>query len=102
MSYIKVNHQKISVTADKIDDYISLVERNMTKADAEMELLKSQWDGADYLQVSSKWNDINSCESTTEKMKKALSGYADLMREASQMYKDAQARAINRADTLCK
>lgn len=102
MSYIKVNHKKISATADKVDDYISSVERNMTKADGEMELLKNQWDGSDYLQVKSKWNDINSTESTTERMKKALSGYANLMREASRMYKDAQARAVNRANTLCK
>lgn len=102
MAYIKVNHQKMLIAANEIDNYLTQLDKNMASIDTAVISLEKDWNGEDYQQVKTEWNEINSSGSTTDKMKKSLKSYADSIREASKLYKEAQARAINRANALCK
>ena len=102
MAYIKVNYQKMLTAANQIDGYIARIDKNMMVIDSTMLTLGSEWKGEDYQQVKNEWNEINSSGSTTDRMKTTLKSYAGSIREASKMYKEAQLRAINRANNLCK
>ena len=102
MAYIKVNHQKMLDTANQVDTYIAQLEKHMETIDGAVLSLGTEWQGEDYRQVKTEWNEINSSGSTTDKMKTTLKSYAGSIREASKLYKEAQARAINRANVLCK
>ena len=102
MAYIKVNHKKMLDAAYEIDEYILKLNKNMTIINSNITSLKSNWQGEDYNQVKVEWDEINASGATTDKMVKSLKSYAGSIREASKMYKEAQARAINRANILCK
>ena len=102
MAYIKVNHQKMLNAANQVDNYITQLDKNMATIDSTMLSLGADWKGEDYRQMKTEWNEINSPGSVTDKMKTTLKSYAGSIREASKLYKEAQARAINRANTLCK
>ena len=102
MAYIKVNHKKMLAVADQVDNYVTQLEKGMTSIDSAMLSVGSTWKGDDYQQVKKEWDEINSSGSTTDRMKTTLKSYSGSIREASKLYKEAQARAINRANTLCK
>lgn len=102
MAYIKVNHQKMLEVANQVDNYIVQLDKNMALIDSMMLSLGSEWNGKDYQQVKKEWNEIYSSGSTTDRMKIMLKNYAGSIREASKSYKEAQERAINRANMLCK
>ena len=102
MAYVRVNHQKMLTVATQIEDYIKKLDNNMKSIDNAVSSLKSEWMGKDYLQVKKEWEEINSKSSTTDKMRSSLNAYASSIRETAKIYKEAQARAINRANTLCK
>ena len=102
MAYIKVNHQKMLAVADQVDNYIAQLDKGMTSIDSAMLSMGGTWKGEDYQQVKKEWDEINSPGSTTDRMKITLRSYSGSIREASKLYKEAQARAINRANTLCK
>lgn len=102
MAYIKVNHKKMLDAAERIDDYIVRLDKNMNSIDSAMLALGGDWKGTDYQQVRKEWCEINSSGSTTDKMKTSLKNYASSIREAAKLYKEVQSRAINRAKTLCK
>ena len=102
MAYIKVDHAKISEAAGQVDNYISKHNFSMKKMGGAVSSLSTTWKGEDYAQVQKKWTEIDSADSTSAKMIKYIQGYADSLREAATKYKEAQARAINRANHLCK
>ena len=102
MAYIKVNHRKMLEAADQIDNYVARLDKNMKKIDSTVNSLGGEWSGVDYKQVKKEWGEINSTGSTTDKMKRSLKSYSGSIREAAKLYKEAQARAINRANSLCK
>lgn len=102
MAYIKVNHQKMLEAANQIDNYLTRLDKNMASINSAMLSMGSEWKGEDYQQVKKEWNEINSSGATTDKMRTSLKSYAGSIREASKLYKEAQTRAINRANSLCK
>lgn len=102
MAYIKVNHKKMLDAATQIDNYITSIDKNMATIDTTVLSLNAEWKGQDYVQLKAEWNEINSSGSTTDKIKTSLKSYAGAIREAASLYKEAQARAINRANALCK
>ena len=102
MAYIKVNHQKMLAAAEQVDAYIIQLNKNMAGIDSAVSSLGSEWKGEDYIQLEKEWNEINSSGSTTDKMRTTLKSYAGSIREAAKLYKEAQTRAVNRANTLCK
>ena len=102
MAYIKVDHPKMLSAANQIENYISRFDKNMNSIDSAVVSLNAEWKGADYQQIKTEWNEIKSAGSTSDRMKLSLKNYADAVREASKLYQEAQARAINRANILCK
>lgn len=100
MAYIKVDHKKFEHAASAIDTYITRHKSNMVKIEQEMVGLSNDWQGPDYTTVKKEWNEMNSTTSTSAKMLKALSNYAGYLRTAGKSYKDAQSRAVNRANGL--
>ena len=97
MAYIKVDHKKMISAANQINNYTSMFDKNMSSIDNAVTSLN-----ADYQQVKNDWEVINSSESISHKMKITLDNYASAVREAAKKYQEAQARAINRANSLCK
>lgn len=102
MAYIKVNHKEFDRTAQAIDTYIANHKNSMKKMDGEVRALSAYWGGADYLQFCKEWNYINSTDSTSSKMIRAMDNYAQFLRFCGNTYKSAQSRAINRANSLPK
>lgn len=102
MAYIKVNYQKMKSAADQIDNYVARLDKDMRTIDGAVLSLGTEWKGEDYQQVRAQWNEMNDSGSTTDRMRASLKSYAGAIRQASRLYKDAQARALNRANTLCK
>lgn len=102
MAYIKVDRIQLHQTADHIDAYIRKTEKHMQSVDSAVVSLGAAWQGKDYAQIYKEWNEINGKGSTTEKMLSTLKNYANAIRESENKYKDAQARAMNRAAILCK
>ena len=102
MAYIKVDHQNMLNAAKQVETYISRFDTNMSSIDATVVSLNAEWKGTDYQQIKTEWNEMKSAGSTSDRMRLSLKNYADAVREASKLYQEAQARAINRANTLCK
>lgn len=100
MAYIKVDYKKFEQAAKAIDTYVTRHKSNMGKIEQEMIGLSADWQGPDYTAVKKEWDEMNSTDSTSAKMLKALENYADYLRAAEKAYKEAQSRAINRADSL--
>ena len=102
MANIKVDYNKFEQAASAIETYIKRHSSNMGRIDQEMIALSSSWQGTDYAQVKKEWNEINASESISGQMLKALNNYAKFLRIAGKTYKEAQNRAITRADRLPK
>ena len=100
MAYIKVDHKKFEHAASAIDTYVSRHKGNMSKIEQEMVALSGSWQGADYNVVKKQWDEIYASGSTSAMMLKALSNYAGYLRTAGKSYKNAQSRAVNRANNL--
>ena len=101
MAYIKVNHQQMLNVADTIDDYVLILNNKMNDIDTTVISLDADWSGEDYQRIKQEWFEIYAPGSTTDNMRASLQGYASVIRQASKEYKEAQARAINRANSLC-
>ncbi len=97
MAYIRVNHKVLEDTSSAIESYITKQSKKMKLIDGEVTLLKNGWQGTDYTAFCKKWNQINSADSTTGNMKKALKNYADFLSFSAKSYREAQSRAIDRS-----
>ena len=102
MAQIKVNCRKVTDAAGQIDAYVTRVDRHMREINSTVETLGADWQGADYQQLTKEWSEIKAPGSTTDHMKQSLTNYADGLRAAARLYQEAQTRAINRANALCK
>ncbi len=100
MAYIKVNHSKLESTAAEVDKYVTLLKKKMKNAQGEVSTLSSSWQGSDFSQFKSEFDKVDNSDSTHNQMVKALESYAKYLRFAGNKYKDAQARAVNRANSL--
>ncbi|MBR5278293.1 MAG: hypothetical protein IKU23_03405 [Clostridia bacterium] len=101
MAYIKVDHSEFEKTAATIDSYISQRKQKMESINRSVVNLNSAWNGPDYEQIKNQWLDIDSKNSTSDKLIKTLENYADALRYTGNSYFDAQSRAIDRANALC-
>lgn len=100
MANIKVDHSQFEKTASVIETYITKHKNNMQVINQSVDALASSWQGDDYNQLKTEWQQINASDSTSGKMLKSLDNYADFLRFAANKYKSAQANAINRANNL--
>lgn len=97
-TYIHVNHSKFEGAAQAIENYISKLNRNMAAAGSEVTTLSTTWKGGDSTQFQIQWNRVTEVDSTSKQMTKALENYAKFLRFAASEYKDAQSKAVNRAN----
>ena len=102
MSYIKVDHSKFETAAVSVDNYVADMKKNMTNAEREVLALSSVWQGQDFNQFRSQWNKVTENDSTYTKMVRSLESYAKFLRYAANQYKNAQSKAVNRANSLPK
>ena len=102
MAYIKVDHARLIKSADKISGYISQHRKSMYSMNSSVDTLSAVWQGDDYDQVRKEWSEIKDENSTSENMVRTVQSFEDSVRSAASKYRDAQARAINRANQLCK
>jgi len=100
MAYIRVNHSYFETAASAIESYVTKQNSKMNKIDKEVDAMASYWSGVDYQSLLAKWEDVNSNDSTSGKMKKALNNYAGTLRKVGNMYKEAQGKAVNRANNI--
>ncbi len=100
MAYIRVDHSKFANAAGEVDSFVSTMKTKMRSANGEINTLSSSWQGSDFTQFKTEWDKVDNEDSTHTQMVKALESYAKFLRYAASKYKDAQARAVNRANGL--
>lgn len=100
MAYIKVDHSKFSSASKAIDAYVKSAKSKMKSASGEVDNLAANWEGADFTQFKIQWNRTDDKDSVYATMIKSLVSYSDFLKYASKEYKNAQARAVNRANNL--
>ncbi len=99
-NFIKVNHSKFELAASAIETYISRHKKNMAASGQEVTALALSWHGKDSENFQNQWSKLTENDSTSEKMINALENYAKFLEYAANEYKNAQSKAINRADWL--
>lgn len=100
MARIKVNHSELTKTANEMDNFLSRTKDRMNSASGSVDRMIQGWEGADYTQFDKQWTKVTASDSTYRQMVKSLDAYADYLRFAADKYKDAQAKAVNRANRL--
>lgn len=100
MAYIKVDHSKFSGTANAVDTYVAQLRNKMSSAEGEVNTMSGIWQGSDYTQFKAQWNKVTNGESTYSEMVKSLESYSKFLKYAAEKYKDAQTKAVNRANGL--
>lgn len=100
MAYIKVNHSKLEKTATSVEHYVDSLKSNMRSAQGDVSTLASSWQGTDYTQFKAEFDKIDNNDSTHYQMVKSMESYAKYLRFAAGKYKEAQANAVNRANSL--
>ena len=100
MSYIRVDHSKFETAAVSIDNYVEDMKRNMSSAENEVSTLSASWQGQDFNQFNNQWSKLTDSSSVHTQMVKSMESYAKFLRYAAKQYKDAQANAVNRANSL--
>jgi len=100
MAYIKVDHSRFEATANAMDTYVSSHKSHMNKANTEITDLSKAWQGADYNQFKSKWNQVMGKNSISQKMISAMEDYAKFLRFSANTYKQAQANAVNGVNSI--
>lgn len=102
MAKIKVDHSKFENAAVEIEKYVDLLKKKMSGVQAEVDGLSASWQGFDYNQYKNEFNKINNNDSVHVQTIKAMESYAKYLRFASDKYKEAQTKAINRANKLSR
>lgn len=102
MAYIKVDHVQFEKTARAVENYAEKRTRSMNAIDRTVVTLGAAWQGEDYRQFAKEWQGMNAENAVSAKAVKALLDYAESLRDAGTKYREAQMRAINRANALCK
>ena len=100
MAYIKVDHSKFEDAASAVDSYVTLMKNKLRSAQGQVTTLSLSWQGSDFAQFQTEFDKIDNDDSTHTQMVKAMESYANYLRFAANKYKDAQIRAINRANNL--
>ena len=99
--YIQINHSKLKKSAETIDDYLSVMSKYMDLSTNKVnDLVARDWLYADANEFQNRWLKNNDSTSVTNKMKASLKNYSDSLKYAEKQYKGAQARAINKANSL--
>ena len=102
MAYLRVDYSKFEAAASAIDTYVASMKNKMRSASGEIDTLSANWQGSDFTQFKVQWDKVTNNDSTYSQMIKSLESYAKYLRFAAQKYKEAQSKAVNRANGLPK
>lgn len=102
MVLVKVDHKKLAYISKDIDSYLNAQSREMALIDSRLKELNASWNGQDYSQLVREWETLCSASSVSGKKIEALKKYSGSIKEAARKYQEVQARAIDRANKLCK
>jgi WXG100 family type VII secretion target len=102
MPFISADRSRLDRAAGTIDTYVSNHKNKMNSANGEISTLSNSWQGRDFNQFRTQWNRVTANDSTSQKMISAMENYARFLRFASNRYKEAQANAVNRANSIPK
>lgn len=100
MAYIKVDHSKFEKAASEIEAYVKVLKQKMTLCQTDLAALSIVWSGADFTQFKNEFKKIDDDDSTHAQMIKSLESYAKYLRYVADKYKNTQANAVNRANSL--
>lgn len=100
MAYIKVDHSKFENAASAVEKHVTLMKNKMRSIQGEVTTLSSTWQGADFTQFKTEFGKVDNEDATHTQMVKSMESYARYLRFAANKYKETQARAVNRANSL--
>ncbi len=100
MATIRVDQSRLKRSSNTVSQYLSSMKSNMRTAQQEISRLSTEWQGKDATQFAAQWDQITSGNSSYNRALKALESYANYLKMAEKEYKNAQSRAINRANAL--
>lgn len=100
--HIEVDHSKLETAAREVDNYVTLVKKQMRSAQGEVVTLSSSWQGSDFAHFKEEFDKTDDYNSVHAKMVQALESYSKYLRFAANEYKNKQANAVNRANRLPK
>lgn len=98
--FIDVNYNEFETAASAVDDYVAKQKQKMKLASQEVTKLGASWQGKDFQQFQSKWNEVDDGSSTAGNLQKSLEDYAEALRYVADQYKKAQKKAIDKANSL--
>ena len=99
--YIEIDHSNLKNSAKTIEDYVSLMTKELISTTNEVNSLTSNaWKYDDAKEFNRKWLSNSDPISVTSLMKTSLNNYSKKLYYAESEYKKAQRNAINRANSL--
>lgn len=99
--WIEVNHQVLKNVADASSTYCAAQEREMSSADQEVKsMLGSGWTGPDAQAFGIQWEGVDASDSAATQLYNAMKSYGEALQACAELYRDAQAKAYNRARLL--
>ena len=102
MAYISVDYTKLESAAESVDSCVTELKSGASGADQAVCDLMLSWQGDDATEFLKKWKEAIGDNSVYSKMVSALESYSGYLSYAASKYKEAQAAAVNRADSLPK
>lgn len=100
MAYIKVDHSKFESAASAIDAYVKVLKQKMNLCQMDLMTLSIVWKGDDFTQFRNEFKKLDDDDSTHAQLIKSLESYSKYLRFVANKYKDTQAKAVNRANSL--
>lgn len=99
--WIEVNHQVLKSVADAASTYCAAQKQEMISADQEIRsLLGSGWTGPDAQAFGMQWEGVDASDSAATLFYNAVKNYGEALQACAELYRDAQAKAYNRAQLL--
>jgi uncharacterized protein YukE len=99
-SFIDVDYTEFEKAASAVEEYLIKQKQKMADGNQTIITLGTSWQGDDYNQLESKWNEMDDSSSTAGSLQKSLNNYAEMLRYVADQYKNAQKKAIDRANSL--
>jgi uncharacterized protein YukE len=100
MAYIKVDHSRMLAVANSLDGYVNKYNSLLLQAAQSTDGIGGAWQGTDYAEFRNKINTLTNSDSSLKKTAKSYQAFSDQLRDSAARYRDAQSRAVNRANNI--
>lgn len=100
---IRVNHSDLRAVARVIEDYCSIQDREMNRADtAIITMLATSWHGLDADAFQKQWAGVNDRDSIAFNLMESLTNYAGALSASADIYMRTQVDVVNAAGILMR